>query len=784
MSARADAWAATPATPAALEHERRSDIMPNPKYKTIQKTILIIIAVVISLQTVFFVPVNAMDDFVITQEAQDFFDLIQEILNPTTPYQENTAYPEYEDDFTPWLPDFHPAPIYVDPSDPGPWPPGARMSPTGAYITFAPAAVPTLVWQAADAARLATEAAMRAQGVFETMPSLNWEDLPGEISDWSVAQIRTLAASAPGGELIAFMSDFTISAFINLTSSFFTRMTAAPYVPASRFRVIEPASTPGGSPVANVTREEWNLLQNLVYGATTAVIAGFNAGELDRLRTWAATVQTCGEAPHLCYCPMPTMQVQIGGNAVPKIRLSELTHERRTVAFQSILPDIGSWGLQFIREFNNPVTFNQLRTSIGNPAQQVQLPQGLLTLGSPTEYVSHPMTRRGVYLNGHRVSEVGSATLNFRASIPGIIRLIDDRNLSVGAVSFTGYYIVVDHSESAGVLWPISFWPITSRPTFPYDHDHTPAPGIGIHIPAWSAVLDRARAAAVAGVRAAQVEDEDGVIGLPLLDPINWSDLLEQLISGGMSQAQFGAHAIVPPVPADSDYDIAPPIPPIVIPDLEYLPGIATGVTSIAVGQQQAYQQAERHQAENRGFWGNLWDWLRRILDAILGLVSGILDGLRDMLMFLFVPADGAMDAVFDDFRTLLSEAIPHETYLNTINILTNPPPPPPVGNTATPLALTATATTYGIAPLNTSPNTAFIFPHSSNQPYSFWVRHIWWNIYPILPTFRIIITGLYVILMLLYNSRQLHYLIRGSAPPGAGADAPAPVSTSDKWVL
>lgn len=72
------------------------------------------------------------------------------------------------------------------------------------------------------------------------------------------------------------------------------------------------------------------------------------------------------------------------------------------------------------------------------------------------------------------------------------------------------------------------------------------------------------------------------------------------------------------------------------------------------------------------GFWQTLWDWLKKILEAILNLPAKIIKLLKDLLLLLFIPSDGFFDGMLESMKMVIDDEFDNDDLLNKLKGLEN----------------------------------------------------------------------------------------------------------------
>ena len=78
----------------------------------------------------------------------------------------------------------------------------------------------------------------------------------------------------------------------------------------------------------------------------------------------------------------------------------------------------------------------------------------------------------------------------------------------------------------------------------------------------------------------------------------------------------------------------------------------------------------ETKPADLSGFFAKLWEWLKKILDAILAIPKAIIDALKALLLLLFIPADGFWEDNFNNVRLALTEKLGVDQLLDNVDQL------------------------------------------------------------------------------------------------------------------
>jgi hypothetical protein len=247
----------------------------------------------------------------------------------------------------------------------------------------------------------------------------------------------------------------------------------------------------------------------------------------------------------------------------------------------------------------------------------------IYSIGQPALNGSGFTTRK--YRNGEHIANIHNGITPASQGQDRLDEMLGLFFFRVGSSTVMNLAITGHHAQNVGEFRYVQYITFNTAAVH-----HTPvgidpeAPATPITIAPWSSLVDRVRAEQNLESLARHIVDnlvineETGAEYVPVLQlaPETLQQIQQDIETGVATQP-----SILPQlIPSPQTIEHPQPNPQ---PQPQPNPELGTG-GALEMRQIERYNQAERHQAENRNFlqrmWDGLWGWLSRILDAITSL--------------------------------------------------------------------------------------------------------------------------------------------------------------------
>lgn len=127
---------------------------------------------------------------------------------------------------------------------------------------------------------------------------------------------------------------------------------------------------------------------------------------------------------------------------------------------------------------------------------------------------------------------------------------------------------------------------------------------------------------------------------IPPLTPEEYEELITTI--PGKPPVDPEKPPVVPDKPPGINPGDIPDLPPGIIPDIK--PG------------EEPLPPDEALQPSQGGFWNTLWEWLKKIYQAIIAIPGAILGALYKLILFLAIPSDGFFTNKFNELKMFIED--------------------------------------------------------------------------------------------------------------------------------